>query len=93
MSHIITAIIGSGVLSLAWSISQLGWIGGPVCLFFCAFVTYICSLLLSDCYRTLDPVSGNRNYSYKDAVRTYLGSNSLAFFGHHKNSSLDILVV
>ncbi|XP_028752807.1 probable amino acid permease 7 [Neltuma alba] len=73
VSHIITAIIGSGVLSLAWSVSRLGWIAGPVFLLFCAIVTYFCSILLSDCYRTLDPVSGKRNYSYRDAVRTYLG--------------------
>ncbi|KAI3921370.1 hypothetical protein MKW92_028293 [Papaver armeniacum] len=26
-AHIITAVIGSGVLSLAWAIAQLGWIG------------------------------------------------------------------
>ncbi|MCL7046262.1 hypothetical protein MKW94_005586, partial [Papaver nudicaule] len=25
-AHIITAVIGSGVLSLAWAIAQLGWI-------------------------------------------------------------------
>ena len=76
MAHIITAVIGAGVLSLAWSTSQLGWIAGPVSLFLCAIVTYISSFLLSDCYRTPDPVSGKRNYSYMDAVRVYLGSNT-----------------
>ncbi|MBZ5798082.1 amino acid transporter, partial [Burkholderia contaminans] len=25
----ITGVIGSGVLSLAWSVAQLGWIAGP----------------------------------------------------------------
>ncbi|KAL5125979.1 putative amino acid permease 7 [Glycine soja] len=74
VAHIITAIIGAGVLSLAWSTSQLGWIAGPVCLLFCAIVTYVSSFLLSDCYRTLDPVTGKRNYSYMDAVRVYLGN-------------------
>ncbi|KAL5164568.1 putative amino acid permease 7 [Glycine soja] len=73
VAHIITAVIGSGVLSLAWSTSQLGWIGGPVALLCCAIVTYISSFLLSDCYRTPDPVTGKRNYSYMDAVRVYLG--------------------
>ncbi|CAI9763085.1 unnamed protein product [Fraxinus pennsylvanica] len=29
-AHIITAVIGSGVLSLAWAIAQLGWVAGPV---------------------------------------------------------------
>ncbi|CAI9787047.1 unnamed protein product [Fraxinus pennsylvanica] len=28
-AHIITAVIGSGVLSLAWATAQLGWIAGP----------------------------------------------------------------
>ncbi|KAK7371878.1 hypothetical protein VNO80_05244 [Phaseolus coccineus] len=74
VAHIITAIIGAGVLSLAWSTSQLGWIAGPFFLLFCAIVACLSSFLLSDCYRTLDPVTGKRNYSYMDAVRIYLGN-------------------
>ncbi|MCP8971452.1 amino acid transporter, partial [Ectobacillus sp. SYSU M60031] len=31
-AHIITAVIGSGVLSLAWAIAQLGWVIGPAVL-------------------------------------------------------------
>ncbi|XP_061367395.1 probable amino acid permease 7 isoform X2 [Gastrolobium bilobum] len=73
VAHIITAVIGSGVLSLAWSTSQLGWIGGPVALLCFAIVTYISSFLMSDCYRNPDPVTGKRNYSYMDAVRVNLG--------------------
>ncbi|XP_004500168.1 probable amino acid permease 7 isoform X2 [Cicer arietinum] len=73
VAHIITAVIGSGVLSLAWSISQLGWIGGPIALVSCAIVTCISSFLLSDCYRHPDSVTGKRNYSYMDAVRVNLG--------------------
>ncbi|XP_057983560.1 probable amino acid permease 7 isoform X2 [Malania oleifera] len=74
VAHIITAVIGSGVLSLAWSTSQLGWIGGPVSMLFFALVTYISAFLLSDCYRYPHPLTGTRNYSYMDAVRVYLGS-------------------
>lgn len=73
IAHIITAVIGSGVLSLAWSTAQLGWIGGPIALFSFAFVTYISSSLLSDCYRSPDPVTGARNRSFTDAVRVILG--------------------
>ncbi|KAK7289656.1 hypothetical protein RIF29_03461 [Crotalaria pallida] len=73
VAHIITAVIGSGVLSLAWSTAQLGWIGGPVTLLCIAIVTYISSFLLSDCYRNPDSVTGKRNYSYMDAVRVNLG--------------------
>ncbi|OMP01204.1 Amino acid transporter, transmembrane [Corchorus olitorius] len=72
-AHIITAVIGSGVLSLAWAIAQLGWIAGPAVMFLFSFVTYYTSSLLSECYRTGDSVSGKRNYTYMDAVRSILG--------------------
>ncbi|KAL5820139.1 hypothetical protein ACOSQ4_023981 [Xanthoceras sorbifolium] len=72
-AHIITAVIGSGVLSLAWAIAQLGWVAGPAVMFLFSFVTYYTSSLLTDCYRTADPVSGKRNYTYTDAVRSILG--------------------
>ncbi|CAN1219083.1 Amino acid permease 8, partial [Linum perenne] len=58
-AHIITTIIGSGVLSLAWGIAQLGWI------------TYYTSRLLADCYRHHS--TGKRNYTYMEAVNAYLG--------------------
>jgi amino acid permease len=77
VAHIITAVIGSGVLSLAWSISQLGWIGGPLALLACAIATYISSSLLADCYRHPDSVTGKRNHSFMDAVRVNLGNNTL----------------
>ncbi|KAF5192439.1 Amino acid permease [Thalictrum thalictroides] len=72
-AHIITAVIGSGVLSLAWAIAQLGWIAGPTIMFLFAFVIYYTSSLLADCYRTGDSVTGKRNYTYMDAVRSNLG--------------------
>ncbi|KAJ4835434.1 putative amino acid permease 7 [Turnera subulata] len=81
VAHIITAVIGSGVLSLAWSTAQLGWIGGPLSLLFFAIVTYVSGFLLSDCYRSPDPVTGTRNYSYMDAVRLNLGKTHTWFCG------------
>jgi amino acid permease len=74
VAHIITAVIGSGVLSLAWATAHLGWVGGPIALICCAIVTYISSYLLSDCYRNPDSVTGMRNHSYMDAVRVNLGN-------------------
>ena len=74
-AHIITAVIGSGVLSLAWAIAQLGWIAGPAVMLLFSFVTLYSSTLLSDCYRTGDAVSGKRNYTYMDAVRSILGNH------------------
>ncbi|WOK94130.1 putative amino acid permease 7 [Canna indica] len=73
VAHIITAVIGSGVLSLAWCTSQLGWIAGPISMLCFAIVTYLSAFLLSDCYRSPHPVTGTRNYSYMDAVRVNLG--------------------
>ncbi|KAE8637419.1 hypothetical protein CSA_021605 [Cucumis sativus] len=68
-AHIITAVIGSGVLSLAWATAQLGWVAGPVVMMLFSFVTYYTSTLLAACYRSGDSVNGKRNYTYMDAVR------------------------
>lgn len=70
-AHIITAVIGSGVLSLAWATAQLGWIAGPTVLFLFSFVTYYTSCLLASCYRSDD---GKRNYTYMEAVQANLGN-------------------
>ncbi|KAK7826447.1 putative amino acid permease 7 [Quercus suber] len=47
-AHIITAVIGSGVLSLAWSTAQLGLIAGAVSLICFDIVTYVSAFLVSD---------------------------------------------
>ncbi|XP_010269102.2 PREDICTED: amino acid permease 6-like [Nelumbo nucifera] len=80
-SHIITAVIGSGVLSLPWVIAQLGWVAGPAALMVFSFITWFTSTLLADCYRSPDPVSGKRNYTYRDAVRTSLGGLKVQLCG------------
>ncbi|KAA8527115.1 hypothetical protein F0562_008656 [Nyssa sinensis] len=81
IAHIIAAVIGSGVLSLAWSTAQLGWIAGPVSLLCFAIVTYVSAFLLSDCYRSPDSITGKRNHSYMDAVRLNLGRTQTWFCG------------
>lgn len=73
-AHIITAVIGSGVLALAWAMSQLGWIAGSIALALFSLVTFYTSRLLTDCYRTGDPVYGQRNYSYLSAAKSNLGT-------------------
>ncbi|CAA2935081.1 amino acid permease 3-like [Olea europaea subsp. europaea] len=80
-AHIITAVIGSGVLSLAWATAQLGWIAGPTVMFLFSFVTYYTSTLLAACYRSGDPDSGERNYTYMDAVRANLGGFQVKICG------------
>ncbi|GMI83724.1 amino acid permease 1, NEUTRAL AMINO ACID TRANSPORTER 2 [Hibiscus trionum] len=78
-AHIITAVIGSGVLSLSWAIAQLGWIAGPIALVVFSVITWFTSTLLADCCR--DPVSGTRCSCYMDAVRSNLGGISNKFCG------------
>ncbi|KVH99528.1 Amino acid transporter, transmembrane [Cynara cardunculus var. scolymus] len=80
-AHIITAVIGSGVLSLAWATAQLGWVAGPTVLFLFSFVTYYTSCLLAACYRSGDPVSGKRNYTYMEAVQNNLGGFQVKICG------------
>ncbi|KAJ6908223.1 hypothetical protein NC651_018612 [Populus alba x Populus x berolinensis] len=80
-AHIITAVIGSGVLSLAWAVAQLGWVAGPVVMFMFSLVTYYTSSLLTDCYRTGDPDTGKRNYTYMDAVQSILGGVKVKLCG------------
>ncbi|MBA0784717.1 hypothetical protein Gotri_027871 [Gossypium trilobum] len=80
-AHIITAVIGSGILSLAWATAQLGWIAGPAVMFFFSFVTHYTSTLLAACYRCDDPVNGKRNYTYMEAVRANLGGFEVKICG------------
>ncbi|KAK4796935.1 hypothetical protein SAY86_029261 [Trapa natans] len=72
-AHIITAVIGSGVLSLSWAIAQLGWAVGVAVLMAFSIISYFTATLLADCYRSPDPITGKRNYTYMDAIRANLG--------------------
>lgn len=76
-SHVITAVIGAGVLSLPWSVAQLGWVMGSIVLCAFALVTTYCSTLLADCYRSPDPITGKRNYTYSNAVKNILGGKKV----------------
>lgn len=77
VAHIITGVIGAGVLSLAWSMAQLGWIAGPLATLLFASIIFISSSLLWNCYRTPDPELGPiRNRSYIEAVDMNLGEKN-----------------
>ncbi|VAI15121.1 unnamed protein product [Triticum turgidum subsp. durum] len=80
-SHIVAAVVGSGVLALAWTVAQLGWVVGPLVLLGFSCVTYYTSTLLANCYRYPDPVSGAVNREYIDAVRCYLGRKNVLLCG------------
>ncbi|XP_022873377.1 probable amino acid permease 7 [Olea europaea var. sylvestris] len=77
LAHIITAVIGSGVLSLAWSMSQLGWIAGPLTMLAFSSVALTSVFCIWNCYKSPDPDYGPvRNGSYLDAVRAILGKRN-----------------
>lgn len=82
-AHIITAVIGSGVLSLGWAMAQLGWVAGPFTLMLFSIITWFTSLLLADCYRSPDPITGKetRNRTYMEAVKSNLGGFKVQFCG------------
>ncbi|XP_027174054.1 amino acid permease 6-like [Coffea eugenioides] len=86
-AHIITTVVGSGVLSLPWAISQLGWIAGPMALISFSLITLFASTILADFYRSPDPVSGRRNYTYMDVVKVNLGGryNKLSGIAQYGN--------
>ncbi|KAL2529347.1 Amino acid permease 6 [Forsythia ovata] len=77
-AHIITAVIGSGVLSLSWAIAQLGWVAGPAVLMAFSLITYFTSTLLADSYRS---DHGTRNYTYMGVVRSHLGGLKVQLCG------------
>jgi amino acid permease len=80
-AHIVTAVIGSGVLSLPWAVAQLGWAAGPPVMLVFGGVMYYTSTLLAECYRAGDPATGRRSYSYMEAVRAILGGAKVTFCG------------
>ncbi|KAK9740545.1 hypothetical protein RND81_03G043400 [Saponaria officinalis] len=80
-AHIVTAVIGSGVLSLAWAMAQLGWAIGPTALVTFSLITYMTSTMLADGYRSPDPITGKRNYTYMQVVRANLGGKKVQLCG------------
>uniref|UniRef100_A0A0D9W6K6 Amino acid transporter transmembrane domain-containing protein n=1 Tax=Leersia perrieri TaxID=77586 RepID=A0A0D9W6K6_9ORYZ len=82
-AHIITAVIGSGVLSLPWGVAQLGWVAGPAVMVLFGAVIHYCSVLLVECYRSGDGAGtgGRRNRTYMDAVRANLGGAKVRLCG------------
>ncbi|KAG5031142.1 hypothetical protein JHK85_015124 [Glycine max] len=70
--HIVTVVVGAGVLALAWAMAQLGWIPGLATMIIFACISIYTYNLVADCYRYPDPINGKRNYTYMQAVDAYL---------------------
>jgi len=88
VAHIVTGVIGSGVLSLPWSTAQLGWLAGPLSVILIASITLFSSFLLCNTYRHPHPEHGpNRSASYLDVVHLHLGTQvpfPLSFIAYHQ---------
>jgi hypothetical protein len=59
--HLITAIIGAGVLGLPNAVAWLGWVGGILCIVTFYVVSAVTCTMLTDCYH----VKGKRHTRYK----------------------------
>lgn len=80
VAHIVTGVIGSGVLSLPWSIAQLGWLAGPSSILLIASSTLFSAFLLCNTYRSPHPETGpHRSASYLDVVNFNLGNVIFSF--------------
>lgn len=67
--HLVTAIIGAGVLGLPHSMALLGWVGGVAALVVFFVITLWCLMMLASVYE----VNGRKHTRYKDAVYFILG--------------------
>lgn len=66
---VITAVIGSGVLSLPYSMAMLGWVAGGFLFLLFAWITLYTSQLLADCHI----VDGRRTRCYITQVEAVMG--------------------
>eukprot|EP00878_Enallax_costatus_P023871 GHUV01025427.1.p1 GENE.GHUV01025427.1~~GHUV01025427.1.p1 ORF type:complete len:156 (+),score=38.65 GHUV01025427.1:187-654(+) len=67
--HLITAIIGAGVLGLPSSVAWLGWIAGPLALVVFFVFSLWAAIMLTEVYM----VNGVRHTRYKYAVLKIMG--------------------
>lgn len=68
-AHVITAVVGAGVLSLPAAMASLGYAGGTIVFVVFGFVTLYTAQLLADLYC----VNGTRQRTYSQMVNTVLG--------------------
>lgn len=68
-AHVITAVVGAGVLSLPAAMASLGYAGGSIVFVAFGIVTLYTAQLLADLYC----IDGTRQRTYSQMVRTVLG--------------------
>lgn len=89
VSHIVTAVVGAGVLSLPFSMNVLGWVGGPLMIIVMAYITLQTSVLLADCYY----VNGKRNRTYREVVNAVFGRKGDIILGWFQYPNLWLTAV
>jgi amino acid permease len=82
--HIITAVIGAGVLALPYAMASLGWILGAICFVFFAWVTLFTAQLLADLYI----IDGVRQRTFPQMVRTVMGVPGMIALGIIQQANL-----
>lgn len=75
--HILTAVLGSGVLALPYAMASLGWILGAICFVLFAWITLFTAQLLADLYI----VDGVRQRTFPQMVKTTLGVPGMIVLG------------
>lgn len=84
ISHVITAVIGAGVLSLPYAMASLGWLLGPVCFILFASITLYSAQLLADLYI----IDGKRQTTYTDMVCYCFGNGGRFVVGLVQQTNL-----
>ncbi|KAI3757282.1 hypothetical protein L6452_04816 [Arctium lappa] len=56
--------MGAGVLSLGWSLAQLGWLFGALAIIVFALVIGVSTSIFSDCYRSPDSELGPDKHAF-----------------------------
>ena len=67
--HVITAVIGAGVLTLPSAMASLGYVGGTLTIVLAGLVTLYTAQLLADLYI----INGKRQRTYTQMVLTCFG--------------------
>lgn len=75
--HILTAVLGSGVLALPYAMASLGWILGAICFVLFAWITLFTAQLLADLYI----VDGVRQRTFPQMVKTTMGVPGMIILG------------
>ncbi|KAF8073110.1 AAP5 [Scenedesmus sp. PABB004] len=75
-AHLVTVMVGAGVLGLPSAMAWLGWVGGLICMVSFFAISLACSLALIVAYKL---PNGRRNHTYRDAVHFILGTRSSLF--------------